>query len=148
MSSPNESLPWRLEWSDELSVHLPEIDAEHQRFVRLVNELNEVIVARAGVEEVKARMRLLQEDAEAHFAHEEALFRQWHYPDAEAHAQKHEQALRFLAEVMAGFSQEKTGYEWIETALKVKQVLIEHIMLEDMKYRDFYLASQGSAADA
>lgn len=146
MSSPNESSPWKLEWSGELSVYIPEIDAEHQRFVRLINELNEVIVSRAGVEAIKLRMRKLQEDAVAHFAHEEALFRQWNYPEAEAHAGKHHQALRFLEGVMAGFAQEKTDYEWVETALKVKQVLIEHIMQEDLKYRDFILAGQGQEA--
>lgn len=145
MLSPLESLPWKLEWTEQISVCIPEIDTEHQRFIGLVNALNEALIARMDIKEVKQRMRALQEDALVHFAHEEALFRQWHYPDAEAHAQKHAQAVHFLDGVMAGFSQTRTEYEWIETALKVKQVLCEHILQEDLKYRDFCLANRAAA---
>ncbi|ATX80803.1 hypothetical protein Ga0123461_2404 [Mariprofundus aestuarium] len=35
-----DSLPWKIEWSDELSMSNAEIDAEHQHFIKLVNELN------------------------------------------------------------------------------------------------------------
>lgn len=146
MSSPLESVPWKLEWTEAISVCIPEIDAEHQHFIQLVNDLNEAIIARMDIAEIKQRMRLLQEDAVLHFAHEEALFRQWHYSDAEVHAQKHAQAVQFLDGVMAGFSQTKTEYEWIETALKVKQVLCEHILKEDLKYRDFCLANRAAAS--
>ena len=41
---------WRLDWDESLSVHIPEIDAEHQHFIRLVNELNEAIAGRMGRE--------------------------------------------------------------------------------------------------
>lgn len=140
MSSALEPVPWKLEWTEALSVCIPEIDVEHQRFIGLVNNLNEALISRMDIEEVKRRMRALQEDAVLHFSHEEELFRQWHYPDADAHAQKHAQAVRFLDEIMTGFSQTKTEFEWIETALKVKQVLTEHILQEDLKYRDFCLA--------
>ena len=34
---------WRLDWNESLSMYIPEIDAEHQRFIQLVNELNEAI---------------------------------------------------------------------------------------------------------
>lgn len=137
MSSPSETAPWRLEWSDELSVGIPEIDAEHQHFITLINELNKAIIARMALEEVIKRMRAIQDDAVAHFAHEEILFKEWGYPDAEAHAKKHAQAVEFFKKITAGFEHEGTAYEWIEAGLKVKQVLIEHLLVEDMKYRDY-----------
>jgi len=45
-----ETPVWRLDWDESLSVHIPEIDAEHQHFIRLVNELNEAIAGRMGRE--------------------------------------------------------------------------------------------------
>jgi hemerythrin-like metal-binding protein len=137
MSSPTDPSPWRLVWSDELSVCIPEIDAEHQRFIGLVNQLNEAIIGRLELEEIKKRMRALLNDAVAHFAHEEKLFGEWEYPQAGDHAIKHAQILQALGQIMHNFKQGSVEYEWIEAGLTIKQILIEHILGEDMKYRDF-----------
>ena len=64
---------WRLEWNENLSVCIPEIDAEHQRFIGLVNDLNEAIVDRLDIAELQKRMQSILDDAAEHFAHEEAL---------------------------------------------------------------------------
>ncbi|MDO8311170.1 MAG: bacteriohemerythrin [Sideroxyarcus sp.] len=141
MPSPNNSSPWHLDWTDELSVCIPEIDAEHQHFIQLINELNEAIIARMDTEEVKRRMQSILDDAAAHFAHEEALFREWGYPQAEQHAQKHAQITQALHEIMEGFEHDGTEYEWIEAGLKVKEALIQHLLAEDMKYRDYCCAA-------
>ncbi len=132
---------WRLDWDESLSVGIPEIDAEHQHFMRLINELNEAIVGRMGEEEIKSRMQSILEDAAAHFAHEEALFREWNYPDAEAHAGRHAEITRALHEIMMRFEHDGLEYELIEAGLKVKAALIEHLLSEDMKYRDYCCAS-------
>ncbi len=141
MSSPNNSSPWHLDWSDGLSVCIPEIDAEHRHFIQLINELNEAIIARMDMEEIKRRMQAILDDAVAHFAHEEALFKEWGYPQAEQHALKHAQAIQFFRKIMEGFEHDGTEYEWIEAGLKIKQVLVEHLLAEDMKYRDYCCAA-------
>ena len=141
MSSATGTTPWRLDWSDELSVCIPEIDAEHQRFILLVNALNEAIVGRMDVEEIKKRMRSIMDDAVAHFAHEEKLFKEWGYPQAGEHAKQHAQIVLAMREIMTNFKRGGVEYEWIEAGLTIKQVLIEHILAEDMKYRDYCLAS-------
>jgi len=67
---------WWLDWDESLSVYIPEIDAEHQHFIRLVNELNEAIIVRMNKKEIKSRMRAILDDALMHFAHEEAAFKE------------------------------------------------------------------------
>lgn len=133
---------WRLDWDESLSMYIPEIDAEHQRFIALVNALNEAIVARMDMEEVKKRMRALQDDAATHFAHEETLFREWGYPQADEHACLHAEMIQTLHNIMDIFSDSPMPYECIAAGLKVKQALITHLLTEDTKYRDFYLASR------
>jgi hemerythrin-like metal-binding protein len=137
MSYPTDELPWRLEWNEGLSMHIPELDAEHRRFIRLVNDLNEAIAGRMEVAEVRKRMRAILDDAAAHFAHEEVLFREWGYPEADEHALKHVQIMSALHGIMANFERGGTEYEWIEAGLQIKQVLVEHLLSEDMKYRDY-----------
>ena len=137
MSSMSDTSPWRLEWNERLSVHIPEIDAEHRQFLRLIYELNEAIIGRMGVAEIKKRMQSLLDDAVKHFAHEERLFREWGYPEADEHAIKHAQALKSLSQIMGYFEGGGVDYEWIDAGLKVKETLIGHMLNEDMKYRDY-----------
>ena len=132
---------WKLEWNENLSMFLPEIDAEHQRFILLINQLNETIAARKDIGDIKKCMRAIMDDAAAHFAHEEALFREWRYPSAEEHAKWHAQITQALSSIMDGLERGMSEYECIEAGLKIKQVLIQHLLTEDMKYRDFFLAS-------
>jgi hemerythrin len=147
MSSAIEPSPWRLEWNENLSMNIPEIDAEHQNFILLVNKLNEAIVGRMDVEQIKYRMQAILDDAVNHFAHEEALFREWGYPAADEHAKRHAQVMHALHEIMGNFERGGVDYEWIEAGLKVKEALIMHLLHEDMKYRD-YLHTSGVLPNA
>lgn len=108
MPAETDTSPWRLDWTAELGVFIPEIDAEHQHFVQLINELNEAIIDRLDAEEIKKRM----------------------------------QAIQYLRQLMEDFERAGTECAWVEAGLKVKQVLIEHLLTEDMKYRDFHRAMQ------
>jgi hemerythrin-like metal-binding protein len=86
-------------------------------------------------------MLFILDDAATHFAHEEALFKEWGYPAAEEHAHRHAQVTQALHEIQSGFERDRVEYEWIEAGLKVKKALIEHLLAEDMKYRDYRRAS-------
>jgi hemerythrin-like metal-binding protein len=148
MSYPTDVPLWRLEWNEGLSMHIPEIDAEHRHFIDLVNDLNEAIVGRMDLEVLKRCMQAILDDAAAHFAHEQALFKEWRYPEAGEHAVKHAQIMRALNDIMARFERGGTDYDWIEAGLQIKNVLIEHLLTEDMKYRDFHLASRRQSVGA
>lgn len=128
---------WRLDWDDGLSVGIPELDAEHRHFISLINALNQAILNRMDIEEIKRRMHLILADAQQHFTHEEQLFKQWHYPDAESHVRMHAEATQAYESIMAQLSDISLESAWISAGLKVKQILIDHLLEEDMKYRDF-----------
>lgn len=128
---------WRLDWDESLSMCIPEIDIEHRRFIRLVNDLNEAIVDRLDVDEIRKRMRRVIDDAIEHFAHEEELLRKWNYPKVEEHAGAHAAIIQALNAIMSQFNQERSLYEWVAAGLKVKDALIQHLLVEDMKYRDY-----------
>jgi hemerythrin-like metal-binding protein len=133
MYSPNNPMPWRLEWSEELSVHIPEIDAEHKHFIELINALNEAIAERMSLSEVRKRMQDVLDDAVAHFDHEEVLFIEWGYPDAVQHAREHAAAAEIFTTIMKRIENSEQDYEWVEAGLQVKQLLVAHLLNEDMK---------------
>jgi len=127
--------PWKLEWSDDLSIGIPEVDDDHKRFISLINDLNHAIVSRRETAEVGRLVRRLVEDAERHFAHEEALLSQWNYPDVGGHANNHAEVLRELHDILGALERANLDYQWIEAGLKVKDALINCFLTEDMKYR-------------
>jgi hemerythrin-like metal-binding protein len=145
-SPTDDTTAWRLEWNDGLSVHIPEIDAEHRHFILLVNELNEALIGRMAVSEIRKRMQALMDDAAAHFAHEQRLFAEWGYPAAGEHADKHAVIMQALEGIMGRFESGGMDYEWVEAGLKIKKILVAHLLHDDMKYRDFYLAGRSGAS--
>lgn len=133
---------WQLEWNENLSMYIPEIDVDHQRFIALINALNAAIIARMDMDEIIKRMRAIQDDAAIHFAHEEKLFIEWGYPQAEEHARWHENLTQALHNIMDIFTRNPMQYECIDAGLQIKKVLITHLLTEDTKFRNFYLASR------
>lgn len=133
-----ESQIWRIEWSDGLSVGIPEIDADHKRFIFLVNELNRSIVGRRDVDDIKKGLLAIVDDAMQHFAHEERLFREWKYPDVDDHASKHMWIIKMLQTFIRTVDTKASLTEWIEIGLAIKQTLIAHILIDDMKYAKYY----------
>lgn len=144
MSSRTDTTPWRLDWHEDLSVCVPEIDAEHRRFIRLVNDLNEAIIERLPAADIRYRMKLVMDDAAAHFSHEEALFRHWRYPQAHEHARIHAQIMLAMRGVMAAIEHGGSMQVLSEGGQKIRDTLVTHLLKEDMKYRDFCCAEGGA----
>lgn len=129
---------WSLDWSEDLSVGIPEIDQEHQNFVTMINKLNQAVIDRMDLEEIQDRLQLMLDYAEQNFLHENALLREMGYPGAADHEQEHREIGKKIGEIMGALDDRATLYEWVESGLKVKDSLIDHFLGEDMKFRDYY----------
>ncbi len=129
---------WKIEWNDGMSVGIPEVDEDHKRFATLINAFNQSILDRMDASEIKKRLEQVINDAAEHFAHEEQLFREWQYPDAEEHANKHVETIAAYKSVLEKFVSYDFASEWIEAGQYVKDLLIGHLINEDMKYAEFY----------
>jgi hemerythrin-like metal-binding protein len=133
-----ESHIWKIEWNDGMSVGIPEVDEDHKRFAMLINAFNQSILNRMDASEIKKRLKQVINDAAEHFAHEEQLFKEWQYPDAEEHANKHVETIAAYKSVLGKFVSYDFASEWIEAGQYVKDLLIGHLINEDMKYAEFY----------
>ncbi|MBI1175696.1 MAG: bacteriohemerythrin [Sideroxydans sp.] len=140
-----ETQVWKIEWDDGMSVGIPEIDEDHKHFIRLVNQLNQAVADRMSVTEIKNRLQLILDDAERHFRHEERLFAEWHYPDTDEHASRHNRLIEALYDISARSVPHDFAAEWIDVGLRIKEALIGHILQEDMKYAAFYRSRQAAA---
>lgn len=120
-----------------MSVGIPEIDEDHKRFILLVGDLNRAIADRMELGEIKRRLQLIFDDVVQHFAHEEKLFAQWQYPDTQTHASKHAQVLKTLDAIKERSINYDLPLEWIAVSMEVKDLLIDHLVTEDVKYAEY-----------
>lgn len=137
-----DSEAWEVAWSEELSVGLPEIDAEHRRFIALVNELNAAIAGREPKATIERLLHEIYLDAESHFAHEERMFAERGYPDARHHAEVHAGLLVQMRAAIQDLRETEWSRFWVETGLAIKSLLVEHLLGEDMRYRDYFFPSR------
>ena len=140
-----EKSEWEIAWSDRLSVGVPEMDEEHRQFISRVNDLNKAVVEFEGKAKVERLMELMLMEATRHFWHEQKLLARWNYPEAAAHGAKHAELMAQFDRVMKEFEETEISFVWTFKGLHLKQLLIEHLLKEDMKYRDFLRARTGQS---
>ena len=138
-----EKYEWKIAWGDFLSVGVPEIDKEHQQFVARVNDVNKAIIEVQDKVAVERLMDLMLMEATHHFRHEQLLLEKWKYPEAKDHAKKHGKLISQLNRTIEEFREDDISFVWALKGLRIKQLLVEHLLQEDMKYKDFLRTRQG-----
>lgn len=120
-------------WSDDYSVKVPSIDAQHHRLVDMLNELHDGMVAGKASEHVASVLDGLIAYTAQHFSYEEELFAKYAYPEAAEHIAEHqklvEQVVAFKTKLLA-----KEATITMELVKFLKNWLIGHILGSDKKY--------------
>ncbi|MCP3866802.1 MAG: bacteriohemerythrin [Gammaproteobacteria bacterium] len=129
-----------IDWSNELSVGIEEIDEQHKVLVKLVNRMHEAIQEQRGSHVVGGILEELTDYTRIHFAVEESLMRILDYPGYEEHRDAHDELLQQVKELNAKVSEGKASISF-ELMHFLKNWLTQHIQEEDMNYTGFFLAA-------
>jgi len=130
--------PWGIEWTDALSMSNPEIDAEHKHFIKLVNMLNgEIASQQRDKDNILRIMGLILDDARAHFAHEERLFKEKAYPKAKEHTRIHTELIKELEQGLKDIRNTDFIKRWVEVGLATEKALVSHLVSVDTQYIDY-----------
>ncbi len=123
----------KIEWSEDFSVGVKEIDRHHKDLVNLVNRFSEAIELGEEAEIIEDVAGQLLAYTQKHFSYEEHLFDEHNYRDSEHHKKLHrnfiEQVLKFKQEVEEG-----NGRTAGELVRFLKDWVIKHILVVDAKY--------------
>ena len=130
-----------IEWTDELSVHVKQIDQEHQQLVELINNLHDAMKARAGKEAVGISIDCLNKYTEFHFGAKEALMKKYGYLSSTVHRAEHRAFVAKTQEFAKGYATGKLLLS-MDVMSFLKVWLTEHICKVD-KELGKYLNSQG-----
>ncbi|MCP5459653.1 MAG: hemerythrin family protein [Gammaproteobacteria bacterium] len=127
-----------VDWSDELSVGIQEIDEQHKELLNILNELNEGL---HGVKRKEVRLNVLNklvEYTKVHFAVEESLMRILDYPDYEEHKAEHDRLIVEINEFRDLFGQDEVTPTY-ELLIFLKRWLFNHIMKVDKHYEQHFI---------
>ncbi|NEX19776.1 hemerythrin family protein [Thiorhodococcus mannitoliphagus] len=138
MSQHDESLPPLIEWSQDLSVGIQEIDDQHRVLVDLLNQINEAIHSHHGSDASQAILKELVDYTKIHFAVEESLMRVLGYPGYGEHKARHEELIHEVEALQDKLLSGKKGLSF-ELLHFLKMWLTKHILTEDMSYAPFFL---------
>lgn len=127
-----------VEWSNQLSMGIEEIDAQHQVLVDLLNQVHETIQQHHSMVVTRNIITKLEEYTRIHFAVEESLMRILHYPQYEQHKEEHETLIGQLGELRAKLEVGKATVNF-ELANFLKGWLTNHIMEVDKAYTSYFL---------
>ncbi len=122
-----------IKWTPDLSVGVKEIDAQHQAFVGMLNELYDSFVVPDYKEKTGIILPRLVDYALLHFATEEKYFDLFKYEGTEEHVKEHRD---LQAKVEAFMRRYQSGENEIILELIdfMEDWLVHHLQNLDMKY--------------
>ena len=138
-----------IEWSQEYSVNIKQIDEQHKKLINVINKLYDGLSGNSketflspNKEIVNNAIAELADYTRYHFGEEEALMRKFSYPDYLTHKPKHDDFVLKVTEFQDSYREGHILVLSIEIIRFLRDWLINHIMTIDRQYTAF-LNQQG-----
>ncbi len=127
-----------IQWSSSLSVGINEIDKQHERLVKLINDLNEAMRIGKGKEILSKIINELTTYALTHFSTEEKYFDKFQYLETKPHKGEHQAFVQKVSTFKKDFEEGRVGLT-IPIMNFLSDWLQNHIMISDKKYAPFLI---------
>ena len=124
-------------WKNEDELGIPIIDEQHRGVVTAINSLFYFMQFERGLEALHPTLRILDQYRLLHFETEEAIMRQYNYPDFDTHVLLHRQFDKNMDYVM----REAIALSDPQCVLSfLKKWWLSHINDEDRKYSSYIVS--------
>lgn len=121
-----------IEWKDEFSVGVPDVDHEHQALIALINDLHAAMSSGSRDVTVMDFLGEIYAHVSAHFALEEKIMRERKYDHYAEHKAEHEALLDTLRDIMDDY--EENAYFSDEAfAESVEKWFTDHFRTRDAR---------------
>ena len=128
-------------WSKSYTLGLPDIDGQHKGLFDLINQIWVAIINNSPREATLALIQRLEHYTIAHFTEEEAFMRVMNYQDYDQHKRMHDAFIDRISRERASIENHSGGLT-LDLLRFLKTWLVDHILLVDKQYADFFVASQ------
>lgn len=120
-----------MEWKDEYSMGIEEIDTQHRELISLFNRIVATADSGARWDTVHYQVMDLRRFAEFHFEFEEALMRMYGYKELDEHAHSHRAFFARLNEIEYLSNKDYVQKEMLRF---LSDWLMKHILVADKSY--------------
>lgn len=122
-----------IQWNSSLSVNVDAMDQQHQKLVKLTNQLHDAMKVGKGKEAIESVLKDLVSYTKIHFAAEEKLMQEHEFPGLGEHKAKHQQLIAKVSDLCKKYNGGEMGLsinlcDFLQDWLKV------HISQEDKQY--------------
>jgi hemerythrin-like metal-binding protein len=129
------------DFTPDLSVGIPEIDAQHWEIIRLLDKLDALNGNAEHSDTFPHILNDLVQRIASHFATEERYFHQYAYEDSEPHRIEHARLLAELRKLQEELDAgQRTGSK---VARYLRVWLTTHVLVEDRAYAEFFRVADG-----
>lgn len=125
-------------WSDDLTMGIPMIDADHRAILDLIGQLRQAYDQPEADAAARIALYRIARYADQHFTREESMLAQANYPYLPQHKQRHDTFRAYVATV------NDTSDHLPEVGELLSWLVdwwVGHIVTEDKMYRDHMLAA-------
>jgi hemerythrin-like metal-binding protein len=125
-------------WDAKYCLNIEEVDRQHRHLFALFNMLYDAMQEGRATDVIDDVLDQLVYYTDYHFKHEEALFRQYRYPEAAAHTAEHEQLTRQAKELAQRLRGGRSDVS-MATLKFLCDWLNHHILGSDKKFAPFLI---------
>lgn len=126
------------EWNEGFCTGISSIDEQHKALVGYINKLHDSLLKGHTEKDLIPILEGLIDYTNGHFKHEEQLFEKYSYPHAKEHVDGHQELLDQVLEFRKRVDSE-VGLLGSELLVFLKGWLLNHIMNEDMQYKNYLI---------
>lgn len=131
-----------MEWSDDYTIGVEQIDEQHQRFFDFVNDLAEAGPSDSAA--IDEKMEFLKNYALEHFDAEEAFMEAHGYPQLNKHAQLHVDFIRQYSDLVRAFRESADQGQALAKIRELAETwLVSHITKTDADYARYVREKSG-----
>lgn len=127
----------QFKWTPEYSVKVQQLDAQHKTLIVIMDELYSLLLANDSADKINHSFDQIFTFAAEHFATEEKLFAEYHYPGAEEHIKHHRMIVTQLQELRAQNDIDiyQLGFKLLDL---LEDWLVVHMNTMDKKYSEWF----------
>ena len=124
-----------IEWTEDLNLGIPEVDADHKVMISLINQLDAGIGDGEAYGTIGSILNTLVEYTALHFLREEMVMDACQYPNMERHIEKHGELNDRVIDIQCRYFDNRESVAVDELLDFLKGWLTNHVLTEDMAYR-------------